>query len=121
MLYERIQELCKQKGVTISKMEQDLEFGRSSIRKFDDHEPSIGKINMIAGYLGVSIDAIVGNDYYSDGETARAAQQMFDDPDMRALFHMKRNMDPKRFEAHKKLMEDMYKLEHPEDDYDFGD
>lgn len=121
MLYERIRELCKQRGITVAKLEQDLELGRSSVRKFDQHDPGVGKINMIAGYLGVSVDYLLGDDYYLNGETARMAQQMYDDPDMRALFHMKRNMNPERFKAHKKMMADMYRLEHPEDDYDLGD
>lgn len=119
MIYERIKELCKERGITISKLENDLELGRSSVRKFDLHDPGVGKMNLIAGYLGVSIDALLGQDYYAENGTARLAQQMYDDPDMRALFHMKRNMDPERFEMHKKMMTDLYKLEHPEDDYDF--
>ena len=54
--------------------------------------------------------------YYTDPETARLAQEMFDDPEMRALFHMKRNMRPEQFQAHYDMMKSLYKLEHPEDD-----
>jgi transcriptional regulator with XRE-family HTH domain len=54
--------------------------------------------------------------YYTDPETARLAQEMFEDPEMRALFHMKRNMKPEQFKAHYDMMKSLYKLEHPEDD-----
>lgn len=40
MIYERIKEICKAKGITVRKLEQDLEFGRGSVRKFDMHDPS---------------------------------------------------------------------------------
>ena len=42
MIYERIKEICNAKGITIRKLEQDLEFGRGSVRKFDQHDPSVG-------------------------------------------------------------------------------
>ena len=57
--------------------------------------------------------------YYFNEETAKLAQEMFDDPDMRALYHMKRNMNPESYRAHVDMMKRMYKLEHPEDDDDF--
>lgn len=57
--------------------------------------------------------------YYTNPETARIAQEMFDDPEMRSLFHMKRNMDPKKFQAHYDMMKQLYALEHPEDADDF--
>ena len=57
--------------------------------------------------------------YYTDPETARLAQEMYDDPEMRSLFHMKRNMEPEKFKAHIDMMKKMYALEHPEDD-DYG-
>lgn len=55
------------------------------------------------------------DEYYQDKETARLAQEMFEDPDMRALFHMKKNMDAGKFKAHFRMMKELYKLEHPED------
>lgn len=54
-------------------------------------------------------------EYYIDEETAQLAQEMFDDPDIRALFHMKRNMDANKFKAHITMMKELYKLEHPEE------
>lgn len=80
MIYDRIKKICKNKGISVAKLEQDLELGRSSVRRFDQHEPGVGKLNMIAGYLGVTVDALLDDDYYADGEKAVMAQRMYDDP-----------------------------------------
>lgn len=53
------------------------------------------------------------SEYYED---AKLAQEMFEDPDMRSLFHMKKNMDKDRFQAHMRMMKDLYRLEHPEEE-----
>ena len=53
--------------------------------------------------------------YYLDEKAAKLAQEMFEDKQMRSLFHMKKNMDPKRFQAHVDMMKEMYRLEHQED------
>lgn len=66
MIYERIKEICNAKGITIRKLEQDLEFGRGSVRKFDQHDPSVGKMYMVAGYLGVKVDDLLDDKYESD-------------------------------------------------------
>lgn len=54
--------------------------------------------------------------YYLNEETAKMAQEMFEDPDMRSLFDMKRNMEPDKFKAHVNFMRELYRKEHPEDD-----
>lgn len=88
--------------------------------------PRTDKINTICYYLGIGIDDLLsdnndGDDatpssgYYTNPETARLAQEMFEDPDMRSLFSMKRNMDPKQFKAYLDFMKMQYRLEHPED------
>lgn len=84
--------------------------------------PRIDKIEKMAQYFGVQKSDLVESQsdssavYYTDPETAKFAQEMFDDPEMRALFHMKRNMEPEKFRAHYDMMKQLYKLEHPEDD-----
>ena len=58
--------------------------------------------------------------YYTNPETAKLAQEMFDDPELRSLFHMKRNTDPERFKAYMDMIRKLYKMEHPEDSDDFN-
>lgn len=53
--------------------------------------------------------------YYENETTAKEAQEMYEDADLRALYHMKKKMDPEKFAAHMKWMKELYRLEHPEE------
>ena len=69
----------------------------------------------LADYFGVSVEYLMTgeetNGYYLNEETAKMAQEMFEDPDMRSLFDMKRNMPPERFKAHMEFMKNLYEQE----------
>lgn len=91
------------------------------------YTPKDDKRKRIAEALGVTLAQLDGdepapdvhsnvhaNRYYIDDETARLAGEMFADPDMRALFQMKRTMRPEVFRAHMDMMKKLYKLEHPD-------
>ena len=60
ILYLRIKELCLKNNITISKLESDLGFGNSSIKKWEKSSPSIDKILKVAKYFDVSIDYLLG-------------------------------------------------------------
>ena len=91
-------------------------------------EPSIAKLRKLAELFSVEINDMTsvdieekeksGSTYYTNPETAKEAQEMFEDPEMRSLFHMKRNMDPDQFKIHMDYIKKLYKAEHP--DYDEG-
>ena len=92
------------------------------------YTPKVDKRKKIADFFGVTLEYLDGDVqsnvhepvYYLNPETALKAQEMYEDPEMRALFDMKRNMDPKRFSAHIKMMQELYQLEHPELSDDTG-
>lgn len=92
------------------------------------YTPKVDKRKKIADFFGVTLEYLDGDVqsnvhesvYYLNPETAMKAQEMYEDPEMRALFDMKRNMDPKRFSAHVKMMQELYQLEHPELSDDTG-
>lgn len=58
-MYERIKGLCKEKGVTVTQLEQALGFGTRSIYRWDQNKPSVDKVQKVAAFLGVSIDYLV--------------------------------------------------------------
>ena len=61
ILYERIKKLCNKQGITITKLESDLGFGNSSIKKWEKiSSPSIDKIVKVASYFNVSTDYLLG-------------------------------------------------------------
>lgn len=111
MIYENIKKCCAAKGVTVRKLERDLEFGRGSVSKFDEHDPSVGKMNMIAGYLGVTVDDLIGNEHHSNTNIERKAMQMYSDEDMREIYQMKMSMNYERFMLYKKLLAEIFNSE----------
>lgn len=61
ILYFRIKELCQKRGITITKLESDLGFGNSSIKKWRQlTSPSVDKVIKIASYFDVSVDYLLG-------------------------------------------------------------
>lgn len=61
IVYDRIKELCNRRGITISKLESDLGFGNSSIKKWErTSSPSVDKVIKVANYFDVSCDYLLG-------------------------------------------------------------
>lgn len=56
MNVELIRTLAKQKGVSITKLEEILGFGNGTIGKWVKQSPSCDKLSAVADYLSVSID-----------------------------------------------------------------
>ncbi|WP_308902458.1 helix-turn-helix domain-containing protein [Latilactobacillus curvatus] len=59
MMYDKIKELAKKKGVSINKMEKDLEFGSSTISKWSKSIPSADKLKKVADYLEVDMNELL--------------------------------------------------------------
>ena len=100
-LYEQIRDIAKEKGYSINRLEKELGFARSSINKFNKNKPSTDKIRQIADLLGVSVDHLLnGTDdeqkagYYLNEETAKAAQEIFENRELKMLFDAARDADP---------------------------
>lgn len=97
-LKDTIKELCKRKGVTMAEAERDLGFAKGYLSKLDKTSPTSKRIRMIAEYFGVDPSILLLRDFvdgqieeiesghYVNPDAAKAAQEAFDDPDMRALF-----------------------------------
>lgn len=59
LLYDNVKAICSEKKVTISKMEADLGFPRSSICKWNTNEPGVSKVKKVADYLKVNIERLI--------------------------------------------------------------
>lgn len=59
-LVKSIRQLCKNKNIAISQLENDLNFGAGLISRWSKNSPSIDKIVDIADYFHVSLDEVVG-------------------------------------------------------------
>lgn len=118
-LFERIEELRNARGISQGKLEKELGFSNGSISKWKNSTPNPERLKKLADYFGVSVEYLMTgeetNGYYLNEETAKLAQEMFEDEDMRSLFDMKRNMPPERFKAHIDLMKALYNQENGEE------
>ena len=99
-LKERIQEQCKKQNISMNQLETELEFGKGYLSKLGKSTPNAIKIKKIAERLNVSVDYLMNGDepeteqgYYFDNETAKAAQEIFENKELRALFDVGRGME----------------------------
>ncbi|WP_429949330.1 hypothetical protein IGJ55_002128 [Enterococcus sp. AZ170] len=59
MLYENVKVEAAKKGISIRKIEQELEFSNGSISKWNDSVPSVDKIQKVAKFLGITIEKLL--------------------------------------------------------------
>ncbi|OSP57086.1 transcriptional regulator, partial [Enterococcus faecium] len=53
MLFERVKELCKKRGISISELENRIGFGKNSIYKWKTQSPKIETLQKVADYFHV--------------------------------------------------------------------
>lgn len=58
-MVRNIRELCKKRGMSLQNLEEELKFGYRTIEQWDDHAPSVNKVNDVARYFGVSIEELL--------------------------------------------------------------
>lgn len=59
MILQRVESLCKEKGVSISRLEKDCGIGNATIKKWDESVPRIDTLKKVADYFGVSIEYFI--------------------------------------------------------------
>lgn len=99
-MYENYERILIAKGLTNYKVSKDTGIAQSvlSTWKTRGTTPRVDKLQILADYLGVTVDYLLGVQtdahHYIDNETARIAQEIFDDPDKRALFEATEDCPP---------------------------
>ncbi len=122
-LYEQIRDIAKERGYSVNRLEQELGFARSSINKFNKNMPSADKLQKIAETLGVTVDYLMtGNaednneHYYTNDETREIAQEIFENPDLKSLFHAAKDLPPERLKAHLNFIQSIKEQEDKHND-----
>lgn len=59
LIYDRIRQLCREKGVTVTGTEAELGFARGSLCKIDKNKPSAEKVAKLAEYLDTTTSFIL--------------------------------------------------------------
>ena len=96
-VYNRIIELCHQKHISVRSLERDLGFSNGQIKTMRDSKISSERLHAIAKYFGTNVEYLLTGEepeYYTNPETARIAQEIFEDPNQRILFDASRDLQP---------------------------
>ncbi len=102
-MYENYERILKERGLTNYKVSKDTGIAQSvlSTWKTKGTTPRADKLQILAEYLGVSVDYLLGvqqnvqpEEYYQDNEASRAAQEAFEDPNLRVLFDAAKGSRP---------------------------
>ncbi|MEC0886807.1 helix-turn-helix transcriptional regulator [Bacillus atrophaeus] len=58
--FERVKKLCKDRGISIAKLEEKVGFGKNSLYSWKQNNPSSDKLHKVADYFNVSVDYLLG-------------------------------------------------------------
>lgn len=111
MYYENFAKLCKERDVTANKVSKGTGISTATLTnwKKGTYTPKRDKMQKIADFFNISIDVLYGKEsevkstngteYYFDDETARLAEEMYKNDDLRMLADSTRKMSPEDIKA----------------------
>lgn len=98
---ERVKMICKERKIPLSRLERECGFSNGYIGQLRKGSIPDDRLLKIANYLGMTVDQLTGvqtdvqsDGYYVNEDTARTAQQIFDDPYLRILFDAAQDSRP---------------------------
>lgn len=115
---ERVKAICKERKIPISKLERECGFANGYIGQLKKGTLPENRAQIIADYLGVSIEYLISGEdrvYYYDPETARLAQEIYDNKELGLLMSASRKMRPESLRHLASLVESMVRRENGED------
>lgn len=105
-MYEIFEKLLELKGVRTSDVCSATGIAQSTFSdwKSGRSKPKREKVEKIANYFGVTVDYLMTgkeseDGYYINPETAKAAQEMFENEELRVLFDAARDAEPEDLQA----------------------
>lgn len=99
-VYARIVSLCKEKKISIHKLEMELGLSSGLISKWQKVRPTAANLSKVASYFGVSLSYLLNGEeldlppYYIDEEAAKTAQELLDNRELRLLFDAAKDARP---------------------------
>ena len=61
MIYDKIKEICKAKGVSVAQVERDAGLSNGAISKWNDVSPTVSNLQAVAKVLNCSVDDLLEN------------------------------------------------------------
>lgn len=120
MKYDVFEELLRQKGLKCADVSRATGIRASSLHdwKVGKSKPKHDKVKLIADYLGVTEEYLLTGEekegYYINEETAKKAQELFENPSMRMLFSAARDASPEDLELAAQMLMRLKKKDHYE-------
>lgn len=99
---EMLKYLRLRENLSQSELAEKLGVAKSTISMYEvgKREPDFETLEAIADLFNVDMNFLLGKDgsendrYYINDETAKAAQEIFENQELRALFDVQRDMEP---------------------------
>lgn len=120
-----LKSLRKSNGLTQDELAKILKISRSTIGMYENgsREPDFETLERIADFFNVDTDFLLGrtdkttilpenvSHYYLNDETRQIAQEAFENPELRTLFKVARDIPPERLKAHIEFMKTLKEQE----------
>lgn len=112
-------------GKTQTDLMKDLKISSSTLSNWCTglKLPRMDKVQMLADYFKINKSDLIedkseSNDehYYLNDETREIAQEVFENPELRSLFHVAKDIDPEELRAHIEFMKKLKAREKRTDD-----
>lgn len=103
-------------GKTQSDIITDLGFNKSAVSTWCNGTrlPRMDKVDALAQYFHINRSDLIEDKpnrepdyYYLNDETRQIAQEAFENPELRTLFHVARDISPERLKAHIDFMKSL--------------
>lgn len=59
LIYDKIKEICKEKGVSVASVEKKAGLSNGAISKWNNASPTVDKLNAVAKILKVKVDKLL--------------------------------------------------------------
>ena len=66
MLFENITRICKERGISISRLERECGISNGTIGRWGPSSPEVENVRKVAEYLGTTVDALICEDKHHD-------------------------------------------------------
>ena len=109
-MYEVFLELLEKHGLTVAEVSRATGINQSTFSNWKKRNNKLSAKNaeIIANFFNVSVDYLMtGVEYYSNPDTAKQAQELFEQSGMRILFDAAKGADPEALKLAAEMLRKM--------------
>lgn len=122
MYYENFQKLCESRGIKPSAVSRETGISTATLTSWKQgkYTPKQDKLQKIADFFGVTLEMLMTGEttegYYFDDESAKAAQEIFENKQLRLLFDDARDATAEDLQTVHNMLLALKRKERGEDD-----